>query len=551
MHHLLIDIGIALAAAASLGLIAYWTKQPVLIGYLLAGVLVGPQMGLSLIERAESIEIISEIGLVLLLFVIGLEMNIRELFKSGRQLVLAGILQFPLCVVVGWGVFMLLGYRGEGAHFDAFYLAVAAGLSSTAIVVKLLYDKREMGTLPGRLTLGVLVFQDIFAILVLGLQSNISNPSIEPLLRALGATLILFVTAYIVSRYILSIIFKTVAHAPELVLTVAIGWCAALAITAQFLGVSKEMGALVAGVAMASFPYSLHITAKTVPIRDFFITLFFVALGMKIPPLQTVLIPSIIGVSVVVILSRFFTVYPIVAFAGGGRRVAFVSSLNLAQMSEFSLVIAALGVKFGHIGESTLAVIIYSMAILAAVSSYSIRFNHELYLVWNTVVGKFWSEEKALNREVPVVPDSCDVALLGCHSIGRALLDELARQGSAILSRIVIVDFNPEMLRAIRKRGITARFGDIGSLDTLEHAHVGSARVVMSTIPDMLLRGVTNLALVKMSRALAPTAWIVATADDSQHEHQLKAAGADIVIRPFDLAGEDIARQLSAAVAKL
>jgi len=544
MHHLLAEIGFTLVAAMAMGLLSFWLKQPVLVGYLLAGVALGPQMGFGLIESAESIEVISEIGLVLLLFIIGLEMNLKELMSSGKLLLVAGLAQFPICVAIGVGVFLLAGYTIDSVKLDAVYLALCAAISSTAIVVKILYDKRELKTGPGRLTLGVLVFQDIFAILVLGLQKNLANPSIMPLVEAIAASAALFFIAYLMSRFVLGRVFNSISHTPELVLTVSIGWCAALAMVAQALGVSKEMGALVAGVAIASFPYSLHVTAKILPIRDFFITLFFVSLGMRIPALPSSLIPVIGLLCAVVLLSRFISLYPVIALLGGGRRVAFVTSLNLSQISEFSLVIAALGLKLGHIQAETLTVIIYSMAILAVFSSYAIRFNHPLYQVWTRIMDRLVSEKELENRDNAPLEEHHDIAILGCHQIGKALVEELVRTGSPLVSRLLVIDFNPLMLRSLRSLGVQARFGDIGSLDTLEHAHVSNAQIILSSIPDMLLKGVSNAAIVRSARALSPSACIIATADDSFHEQFLREAGANIVISPFDLSGVELSRQL-------
>src|SRR5918997_102553 len=185
MHHLLNDIGIALLTATVLGLIAHWLRQPIILGYLIAGAVIGPQMGFGLIHDAESIEIISEIGLILLLFIIGLELDVKALFASGRQLLVAGFGQFLLCAAMGVGLFAAFGYGLAGKSSDGLYLALMCALSSTAVVVKLLYDKGELDTLPGRMTLGVLVVQDVYAILVLAVQPNFANPSVGPIVKAL------------------------------------------------------------------------------------------------------------------------------------------------------------------------------------------------------------------------------------------------------------------------------------------------------------------------------------------------------------------------------
>src|SRR6185503_14590635 len=148
------------------------------------------------------------------------------------------------------------------------------------------------------------------------------------------------------------------------------------------LGLSKEMGALVAGLSIAAFPYSIHVSAKTLPLRDFFLTLFFVSLGMQITAPRWDMAGLVAGIVAFVIVSRFATVYPLLALSGAGRRTAFITSLNLAQVSEFSLVIASLGVFYKHISEQTVAVTIYAMGATAVLSSYAIRFNHPIYLAF-------------------------------------------------------------------------------------------------------------------------------------------------------------------------
>src|SRR6185503_7913438 len=289
--------------------------------------------------------------------------------------------------ILGSGLFWICGYGLAGKNSAGLYYALMCGLSSTAIVVKLLYDKKELDTLPGRLTLGILVIQDIFAIFVLAFQPNFANPTAGPIIKAVLGTAGLSTAGLLFSRYVLKRIFSSIATNPEMVLAVSIGYCAVVAVTASALGLSKEMGALVAGLSIAAFPYSIHVTAKTLPLRDFFMTLFFVSLGMKITIPSASLVGPVVLVTLFTILSRFATVFPLIALTGGGRRAAFVTSLNLAQISEFSLVIASLGVSFGHIGQETVAGVIYAMAITAVVSSYAIRFSHPLFLAFDKLIG--------------------------------------------------------------------------------------------------------------------------------------------------------------------
>src|SRR3954466_1802700 len=201
MHHLLNDIGIALLTATVLGLIAHWLRQPIILGYLLAGAMVGPQMGFGWIREADSIEIISEIGLILLLFIIGLELDVKALLAAGRQLLIAGFGQFIVCVAMGVGLFAAMGFGLKGASSDGLYFALMCGLSSTAVVVKLLYDKGELDTISGRMTLGILVIQDIYAIFILAFQPNFANPSFGPIAKALVGTVLLLVAGFVFSKY--------------------------------------------------------------------------------------------------------------------------------------------------------------------------------------------------------------------------------------------------------------------------------------------------------------------------------------------------------------
>lgn len=549
MHYLLNDIGIAILAATLLGLAAHWLKQPIILGYLIAGALVGPQIGFGWVRESQSIEIISEIGLVLLLFVIGLEMNLKELLASGRQLLIAGFGQFLICAVLGVAVFGAWGYGFKGNASEGLYLALLCGLSSTAIVVKLLFDKGELDTLPGRLTLGILVIQDIYAIFILAFQPNFANPTVGPIVKAIVGTIALLAGGFLVSKYILQRVYLSIAMAPEMVLAVSAGWCVAVAAIATALGLSKEMGALVAGICISAFPYSIHVTAKTLPLRDFFLTLFFMSLGMKIIAPTWEMVTPVLAISAFVVISRFLSVYPLVMIAGGGRRAAFVSSVNLAQISEFSLVIASLGVQYHHIGQQTVANIIYAMALTAVLSSYGIRYSHSLYLAFDHFMNHLRPQRATELTEAAAAHDH-DIAILGYHRGARAVVEAIARSHPALLERILVVDFNPVVLEELKAKSVAGTFGDISSLETLKHVHLDHAKVILSTIPDLLLRGIDNMGLVRSCRAVAPRAAIVATANDERHEQRLRTEGATFVVRPYDLVGECLAEYVGQTLAQ-
>lgn len=545
MHHLLTDIGIAVITATVLGLMAHWLKQPILLGYLIAGALVGPELGLGWVESGENIEIISEIGLILLLFIIGLELNLKQVLASGKQLLAAGFGQYPISVILGVGLAIPLGLGISGTNISGLYLALLCGLSSTAIVVKLLYDKGELDTLPGRLTIGILVIQDIYAIFVLAFQPNFGNPSIVPILKAVLNSIALVLGGLMISRYVLRHVFASIARTPEMVLAVSGGWCAIVAASAAAMGLSKEMGALIAGLSIAAYPYSIDVTAKTLPLRDFFLTLFFVSLGMKITAPTWALAGPVLGIVAFVIVSRFASIYPLIVLTGGGRRAAFITSLNLAQISEFSLVIASLGVNYGHIGKEVVAMVLYAMAITAVLSSYAIRLSHPLYQAFERTLRRIRPATRLEPAEPATERRAIGIVLLGYHRGARALIDVLSRENPNLLKDMLVIDFNPVSLDEVRGRQIHALFGDLSSMETLQHAHIGHASHIISTIPDLLLRGVDNLRLVRMCRAVAPHAQIIATADDELHEQRLRAEGADTVLRLYEAACTNLARSLT------
>jgi Kef-type K+ transport system membrane component KefB len=541
VHHLLHDIAFAVIAATVAGLLCHLFRQPIILGYVLAGVVIGPQFGIGIVDDIHSVEIISELGLILLLYIIGLEINLRQLLSSGRQLLVTSIGQYPICVILGLLTFYAFSVEYITTSLEALYLALLCALSSTAIVVKGLYDKAELDTLPGRLTLGTLVLQDLYAIIVLAVQPNLAAPELLPILAALGSTVVVILLGFGVSKLVLSRLFNTIAKSPEMVVCLSLAWCAVMAAVADLLGVSREMGALVAGLCISAYPYSVHVSAKTLPLRDFFLTLFFVSLGMKMSlPDGPLLVPVLI-LSAFIVGSRFLSIYPLLIWSGAGRRAAFVTSVNLSQLSEFALVIGSIGLTLGHISQNMVSLLVFTMVFLSVTSSYAIRFSHTLFLTADKFIGRYFPTHKIPSDADEIESKNYDVIFLGYHRGARALLDKLAEHEPDLLQKILVIDFNPVHLSELKSRGVSAVFGDIGSYDSLKHAHLEHANLILSTIPDMLLKGTNNRTLVRMSRSLAPNAVIVGTADDATHGSDLKEEGVDVAVSPFEMAGEWLA----------
>jgi Kef-type K+ transport system membrane component KefB len=533
---LLSDLGTAIVAATAAALLARALRQPLILGYLLAGVAVGPTMGLGLVHERESIELISEIGLILLLFIIGLEMDLQKLLGSGKALLLVGVLQFPICVALGTAFARALGFELGGGHFDAAYAGVAMALSSTMIVVKLLYDKHELMTLPGRLTLGILVFQDIWAILVLALQPSLLNPSATTLFASFAKGAALVVVSLAASRYLLPRLFALIAKVPELLLVTALAWCFLVSGAASALGLSREMGALIAGVGMSTFPYNLDVIAKVVNIRDFFVTVFFVALGMQIPMPTTATLGVAVGASVFLVATRFLSVFPILFATKLGPRASLLPAINLAQMSEFSLVILALGFSLGHVEASTMAVMTLVFSITSVASTYMIASNHELQAELGRLLGRLGLKARREDAVEEGSGKDAAVVLLGFYRDASSLLHQFEMEAKpdedSVLKEMLIIDFNPQVLEELKRRGIRCLYGDIASMETLHHASIGRARFVVCTLTDSVLKGTSNLRMLKQLRAYCPAAGLVMASETIAGALELYEAGADFVFIP-------------------
>jgi Kef-type K+ transport system membrane component KefB len=536
---LLYSIGICVGAAALLAVVGWRLRQPLILAYLVTGVVIGP-VGLKWVTNQASIGTVAEIGLILLLFIIGLEIDVKKLASAGAPVIVTGALQVPICLALGLGFFYVIGVRNTPGNYALLYLAACMSLSSTLVVVKLLYDKHELDTLPGRITLGVLVIQDMWAVLMLAVQPNLLNPNLLPLAFSLWRGALLVVGGLALSKYVLPHLFRAVAKAPELVLVSALAWCFFLAGAASLIGLSKEMGALIAGVSLSTFPYNLDVMAKAVSIRDFFVTLFFVALGLQIPipSLQVVVIA--LAASAFVIVSRL-SVVPILYGLGMGHRASLLPAINLAQVSEFSIVIASLGLmqRPAQIDSSVVTIVIMTFAITSVVSTYMIQSSHFVQRALSNMlkVLRVRDLDSAGSAEEKVESRHESVVFLGFFRDASSILHEFERDGDAaeakdFLHKILVIDFNPTVMRELRHRSISCIYGDIAHADTLRHAGIENAELVVSSITDEILRGTNNLRLLRNIRADCPKAKVMLSSEHITQALFFYEAGADFVYIP-------------------
>jgi Kef-type K+ transport system membrane component KefB len=542
-------IGVSIIAASLLALAVRRIGQPLIIGYILGGVLIGPHMGLRLVTDEPSIELISEMGLILLLFIVGLEINIPQLRQASRAIAVAGILQFPLCAVLTWAVVGPLADL-TGGRFDRLYLTLALGLSSTLIVVKLLADKFELSTFGGRVTVGILIFQDLWAIAFLAFQPNLGGVHPAELLRAVLAGAGLVGAAALLSRFVLPTLFRGIARSTELMLLTSMGWCFLVAGVAGAAGLSKEMGALIAGMVIAGFPYGTEVVARLTGVRDFFITLFFVALGLKAPLPTPRLVAIAAAAAVFVALSRFIVLVPLLTLLRIDVRTAGVVSTNLSQVGEFGLVAVALGASYGHVSAEVAAIILFALLATAVTSTYGILWNHELASALARLVASTglpqWIGHGRRPERPPATParQEPDLFFVGVSREGLAFIQHLERESPAMKARIVAIDFNPETLERLQADGVECHYGDIASGATLSHAGIDRAGIVVSCVSDWFLKGIDNRRLIRLIKGLAPQARIIATADTLVQAETLYAEGAAYVLIPPALAAGHLYRLL-------
>jgi Kef-type K+ transport system membrane component KefB len=557
------DIGLCIVFAGLLAIVFVRLNIPEIAAYLLAGVLVGP-IGTAIVTDPGNIETISELGLILLLYLIGLEIDVRKLLASGRILVVSGLLQYPLCVAFGVLVTKLLIFAGIGGallsdSYAPLYIGFVVAASSTLLVVKLFQETFQLDTEAGRIALGLLIFQDIWAIGVIAVQPNFSSPELVPILLSFLGIAVLAVLATLIARFIIPIGFKWVAKKPEVVFAAAISWCFLIVLLGVYLdvltnwffkfdlhmSVGAEMGALIAGATIASLPYSTEIIGKVSVVKDFFVTLFFVGLGMSIPMPDGMNVLLLAGLlAVVAVLARYVIFFPLLYFTGLDRRNSMVTSVRLGQVSEFSLVICFIGMQLGHITGDLNSAVIFAFVITALFTPFMYRKADSIHDSLSGLLARIGFREPP--RKEAGEEESYSLALLGFHRTASSLLHEIGRNHPELLPKTLVVDFNVNIHARISALGVSVKYGDLCNAETLHHSGVDKARVVVCTIPDDVLKGTSNRKIVRDVRHVNPDAVIIANAIELSESRVLYEAGADFVF----LQHVETARAVESAIEK-
>lgn len=530
------EIAGILALATALGIAGQKLRQPLLIMFLAAGILAGPSV-FGLIQSHDQIELLAHIGIALLLFIVGMRLDVHLIRTTGPVALATGAGQIVFTSAIGFGIALAMGFDVVSAA----YVAVALTFSSTIIIVKLLSDKKEIDALHGRIAVGFLIVQDMAAIVALvvlttlggTLPENASATGAMAVIAAKGLGLLVGIG--LLARYVLPRLLRALAYSQELLVLFAIAWAVLLGAVSDHLGFSKEVGAFLAGIAIASTEYRDAIGARLTSLRDFLLLFFFIDLGAR---LEWETVGAQIGnsliFSVFVLIGNPLIVLAIMGFMGYRRRTSLFAGLTVAQISEFSLIVAALGVSLGHIAPETMGLITLVGVITIFASTYLILYSQHLYALLERPL-KFFERRDPFREtggEQPAEDTLYDVVLVGLGSYGSALANQLLERGK----RIMAVDFNPAALEYWRKRGVDVVYGDMGDPEIHEFLPLGKTRWVVSTTrsPDL------DIGLGRMLRQRNYEGKLALTAVTERDAERYREVNPDVILQPH-LDGAELA----------
>lgn len=547
MQNIFFQLATVLTLASALGYIVNRFKLPLVVAYLLAGVilsglvsLLGGVAGIPDIQHIGIFEFLPEIGIAFVLFLIGMELDLREIKSLGYPILVGSIGQVLLSTIAGFAIAGFLGF----AQTESIFMGLGLAFSSTVVVIKLLLEKRDLASLYGKLSVGMLLVEDLIAIGVLMFISVGSSafqlgfqdswPLITLLLKAAG----LFLLTFVLSKYVLEKIFERVAKSVELLFLTAVTWCFLFTSLAVLAGFSVVIGAFLAGVALASSPYHLQIQGKIKPLRDFFVTLFFVYLGSQSKPTDFIAYwPAILIFTLYALFVKPIIFMLLLGVFGFRKHTLFRTALDLSQISEFSLVVMLVGVNIGIASSGALSVMA-AVAVLSIVfSSIMISYSRKIFEFVLPVLPFFEHKSRIHFLESKLEEEIGDhVIIIGAHRVGGPIVKFLSREKIPFL----VMDFNPHVVEELRNKGVRVVYGDVGDAEVLDSLYLNRARLIISTATDM---GDNEMLLEECKRKKV-RAKVVVRALDHDHAEALRALGADYVILPEKVSGDFLVEQL-------
>lgn len=526
VQNIFFELSIVVAIATLLSIFMRIIKQPLIIGYIITGIVLGP-FALNVVQPSDTLVAFSEIGIAFLLFIVGLNLNFKTLKDVGITALIAGISQVVVTFISVYFISKFLGFSGT----SALYIGGALTISSTIIVVKLLLDKHDMETLYGKMAVALLLVQDFIVILALLLLSSsfdvqsVSTAAFSTLAKMVGAiAVIIFISNHFVPK-----ILEFSAKSQELLFLFGISWVLLLASALSKLGFSIEMGALFAGISLASSPFSLELGNKLKPLRDFFIILFFILLGSQMVfALDSGIIIQILLLSLAVLLLKPIILMSIIGLMGYKKRIGFLTGISLAQVSEFSFILIILGMTMGHISQETASMVTLVGLITIAGSTYMIMNNYRIYKIFSPYLSMF--ERKKSVDGGGISKTNFKIVLFGYNRIGFSLLKSFKK----LNKKFMVVDYNPEVIELLASHNIPCKYGDASDPELLQEIGFEETELVISTIPQVDV----NILLAEKIRSANKKTVVVMTSHSIDDSFTLYEAGVDYVIMPHFLGGE-------------
>ncbi|MBM5790055.1 hypothetical protein FJZ23_03150 [Candidatus Parcubacteria bacterium] len=533
-EELFFEMGILLVIAAVFALAVFRFRQPLILGYIIAGIVAGPGV-LALTSSTHVFEVMSKIGVAFLLFTVGLGLNWRSLKDVGGISLATGVGQVLFTTVIGFGIGLLLGFDAVAS----IYLAVAFAFSSTIIIVKLLMDKEDIDTLYGRISVGFLLVQDFIAmLLLLGLSAVTSGATLEQaFVGVLAKATVLVPVFWFVSAKLMPPLLRYVARSQEMLFIFAVSWCFLVAGVLMLSGFGIEIGALIAGVTLSGSVYQREINARVRPLRDFFLIIFFIVLGTHLgfEHINELLVPTVVF-SALVLIGNPAIVLCIMRALGYHPRTGFLAGTTVAQISEFSFILLVAGIAAGHIKPELMALATSVGLITIAISSYLIANNERIYEFFSPLL-RCLVPRYTLAAEHKRARHGAKVLLFGYQPIGEVLLPSV----KLLKQSYLLVDFDPQVVQRLSELGEPHLYGDVGDEVLLEEIEAHKARMVISTIPDITVS--TNLlTYLKNNRFRGVVIVSVHTEAEAEICYGL---GADYVIVPNYLSGRKFSEFLT------
>jgi len=534
MDSIFLQISIALILVLGVSFIMRLLKQPLIIGYILSGILIGPFL-FNLLPHTETLQTFSQFGIAFLLFIVGIHLNPKTIKEVGKISLITGIGQVIFTSLIGYFIGILLGF----SKITSLYIAIALTFSSTIIIMKLLSDKDALDKLFGKISIGFLLVQDLIAILILIIVSSFSNGgnTTSLIFSTFFKGIVVFAVLFPISYFVLPKLSSFFAKSQEFLFVFAISWGLGLSALFLFSGFSIEVGALIAGIMLSMSPYSYEIGSKLKPLRDFFIISFFILLGaqMVFADITSLWLPAIIF-SLFILIGNPLIVMILMGIFGYSKNTGFMAGLTVAQISEFSLILIALGVQVGHITSEILSFVTIVGLITIAGSTYMIMYSDKIYSLLSKYLSIF--ERKNIKKEIK---KKCDYEyiLFGENRIGFSIMKSFIN----LKKKYLIVDFNPERVKKLNARGIKCIYGDVSDVDFVDDLRVDKAKIIVSTIPEIE----NNFILLEKIRKKNRDAIIILTARQISDVYNLYQAGANYVILPHFLGGEYTAKLIEKA----